>query len=76
MYGCNKSVFYNTALPESTFKKKTNSIAYHAVREVVVTGEWLTGYEATDTNVSYLLTKPVPSRKSRTCLVRGVMYYI
>ena len=32
VYGDNKSVFYNTTLPESTLKKKNNSIAYHAVR--------------------------------------------
>ena len=61
VYGYNKLVFYNTALPESTLNKKSNSIAYHAVREVVSAGEWLTGYEPTDTNVSQLLTKPVPS---------------
>ena len=76
VYGDNKSVFYNTTLPESSLKKKINSIAYHAVREGVATGEWLTGYEPTDTNVSDLLTKPVPGGERRTCLVRGVMYYI
>ena len=52
VYGDNKLVFYNTTLPESTLKKKSNSISYHAVREGVATGEWLTGYEPTDTNVS------------------------
>ena len=38
VYGDNKLVSYNTTLPESTLKKKTNSIAYHAVREGVATG--------------------------------------
>ena len=76
VYGDNKSVLYNTTLPESTLKKKSNSIAYHAVREGVATGEWLTGYEPTDTNISDLLTKPVPAGARRTRLVRGVMYYI
>ena len=76
VYGDNKLVLYNTTLPESTLKKKRNSIAYHAVREVVATGEWLTGYEPIDTNVSDLLTKPVPGGERRTHLVRGVMYCI
>ena len=76
MYGDNKSAFYNTTLPESTLNKKSNSIAYHAVREVVATGEWINGYEPTDTNVSYLLSKPVPGGKRRNSLFRGVMYYI
>ena len=44
VYGNNKSVLYNTTLPESTLKKKSNSIAYHDVREGIATGEWLTGY--------------------------------
>ena len=60
VYGDNKSILYTTTLPESTLKKKSNSIAYHSVKEGVATGEWLTGYKATDTNVSDLLKKPVP----------------
>ena len=73
MYGDNKSVLYNTTLPESTFKKKSNSIAHHAVREVVTTVEWLTRYEPTDTNVSDFLTNPVPGGERITRLVQGVM---
>ena len=76
VYGDNQSVLYNTTLPESTLKKKCNSIAYHSVREGVATGELLTGWEPTDTNVSDLLTKHVPAGKRRTRLVRGVMYFI
>ena len=60
LYGDNNSLLYSTTLPESNLKRKINFIAYHAVREGVATGEWLTGYEQTNTNVSYLLTKPVP----------------
>ena len=67
---------YNTALPESTLKKKSISIDYHAVRERVATGELLIGYEPMDTNVSDLLTKTVPGGKRRACIVRGVICYI
>ena len=51
VYGDNKSVLYNTTLPKSTLKNKIKSIAYHAVREGVATGEWFTRYAPTDTNV-------------------------
>ena len=76
VYGDNNSVLHNTTLPESTLKKKSKSIDYHVVKEVVATGEWLTGYEHMDKNVSDLLTKPVPGGERRNCLVHGVMYYI
>ena len=32
VYGDNMSIIYNTSRPESTLKKKSNSICYHAVR--------------------------------------------
>ena len=54
MYGDNKLVLYDTTLLESTLKNKIKSIVCHDVIEGVVTGEWLTGYELTDTNVSDL----------------------
>ena len=38
VYGYNKSALYNTTLPESNLNKKSKSIAYHAVRELVATG--------------------------------------
>ena len=42
MYGDNMSVIHNTQRPESTLKKKSNYICYHAVRESVTMGETLT----------------------------------
>ena len=76
MYGDKKSVLYNTTLPESTLKKKSNYISCHAVREGVATGECITGYEPTDINVSDLLTKPVPGGDKSTRLVWGVIFNI
>jgi len=43
IYGDNQSVLYNTTLLESKLKKKSNSIAYHFVREGAAMKEWLTG---------------------------------
>ena len=67
---------WTITLPESTLKNNMNSIASHAVREGVATGEWLTGYEPKDKNVPDLLTKTIPGGERRTRLVHGVMYYI
>ena len=50
VYGDNKSVLYNTTLPESILKKRSNSIAYRFVREGVAMSEWVTGYEPGDSN--------------------------
>ena len=36
--GDNQSVIFNTSRPESTLKKKSNSICYQAVRESVANG--------------------------------------
>jgi len=47
----NMSVVYNTSLPESVSKKKSNSIAYHYVRSLRIT------YENTKTNLADILTK-------------------
>ena len=67
---------YNTTVPEPTLKKKSNSIAYHAVREGVATIEWITEYEPTYTNVSDMLTNTVPGGNRRTRIVWGVMDYL
>jgi len=39
VYGDNQSVLYNTTLPESTLKKKSQGIAYHFVREEIARDE-------------------------------------
>jgi hypothetical protein len=38
-FGDNMSVIMNISIPESVLKKKSNSIAYHCVREAVAMGE-------------------------------------
>ena len=43
-YGDNMSVIHNTQHLESTLRKKSNSICFHAVREAVAMGELLTGH--------------------------------
>jgi hypothetical protein len=61
----NMSVVRNTSVPESMLKKKSNSIAYHYVRERAASGAIVVSYEPTDTNLADMLTKlqPGPTRK-------------
>ena len=59
MYGDNMSTIHNTQHPESQLKKKSKSICYHAVREVVAMGELLTGHVKADKNPADILTKVV-----------------
>ena len=44
VYGDKQSVLANTTIPGSTLKKKTQSIAFHHVREGTSRDEWQTAY--------------------------------
>ena len=48
VYGDNMSVVTNSSKPESTLKKKSNSICYHAVREAVAMDEALVAHIPAD----------------------------
>jgi hypothetical protein len=55
----NQSVVTNTTKPESTLKRKHNSIAYHRVREAAAAGTIRIAKESHETNIADMLTKPV-----------------
>jgi len=76
VYGDNMSVIHNTQRPESTLKKKSNSVCYHAVREAVAMGECLTGHIPTESNPADLATKLIPGGMKRDHLVGLVLYDI
>ena len=73
VYGDNMSVIHNTSKPESTLKKKSNSICYHAVREAVAMKEAITSHIRTHYNFADLLTK-VLYGETRKRLVKGLLY--
>jgi hypothetical protein len=50
IYGDNMSVIYNTSRPESTLKKKANSVCYHFIREAVAADECRTVHISTHEN--------------------------
>ena len=76
IYGDNKSVLSNTSIPDSTLKKKSQSIAYHFVREGCARDEWRVAYINTHLNPSDLLTKCLPNGEKRQGFVRAVLRFI
>ena len=74
--GDNQSVLCNTTIPDSTLKKKSQSIAYHFVREGVARDEWRTAYVNTHENPVDLLTKPLPAGEKRRNFVRMLLHHI
>ena len=63
------SVINNTQKPESTLKKKSNQICYHAIREAVAMGECMTGHISTNENSADLATKVIVQPMKREHLV-------
>ena len=76
IYGDNKSVLANVSVPDSVLKKKSNSIAYHFVREGSARDEWRIAYINTHENPADLLTKALPSGEKRTGFVKMILHHI
>ena len=74
--GDNKSVLCNTSIPDSTLKKKSQSIAYHFVREGVARDKWCTAYVNTHLNPADLLTKVLPMSVKRRGFVQMLQHHI
>ncbi len=75
IYGDNMSVVTNSSRPESTLKKKSNSVCYHAVREAVAMGECLVAHIPTKKNLADLFTK-ILGGIQRKDLVSKLLWYI
>ena len=73
VYGDNMSVVTNVSKPESTLKKKSNSICYHAVREAVAMGEALVVHIPTKKNLADLFMK-ILYGQSRRFLVDRMLW--
>jgi hypothetical protein len=57
IYGDNMSGVTNVSRPESTIRKKSNSICYHAVHEAIAMGEALVARIPTKKNLDDSFTK-------------------
>ena len=75
IYGDNQSVLANTTIPDSTLKKKSQSIAYHFVHEGVARDEWRTSYVNTHDNEADLLTKQLPHGEKRKSFVCNLLHH-
>ncbi len=75
IYADNKSQVINLTIPESTLKKKSNSICYHAVQESVAMGESLITHIDSEDNLSDFMTKVTRGGKCRQ-LVGNILYDI
>jgi len=69
----NNSVISNSSMPESTLKKKSNSVAYNYCRSKCAADVFQCQWIPSDENPSDMLTKIQPGTK-RAVLQRMVMY--
>jgi hypothetical protein len=74
--GDNQSVLASCSIPDSILKKKSQSIAYHFVREGAARDEWRTSYVNTHDNEADLLTKLLPSGEKRKGFVARLLHNI
>ena len=74
IYGENMSVIHNTQNPDSTLKKKLNSICYHAIIESVEIKESLTGHVPSVDNPAETCAKVVPGGEKRKHLIGKVLH--
>ena len=76
IFGDNKSVLANSSLPDSVLQKKSNSIAYHFVREGSAADERRIAYTPTNDNIADLLTKPLGGGAKRQKFIRMILHYV
>ena len=69
-------LFIHKQQPESSLRKKSNSICYHAIREAVAMGDCLTDHISTHENPADLATKVIAGDAKRDNLVSLVLYDI
>ena len=75
IYGDNKSQATNSSRPESTLKKKCNSIGYHIIRELVTMGKSLITDLWTWFNLSDFWTKVTNGAERRRLVGNTFMIY-
>ena len=66
----------NSAVPHSQLKKKSNSVAFHHMRESSALDEWRATYINTHENMTNLLTKNLPSGEKKTKFCKMLLHYL
>jgi hypothetical protein len=72
VHGDNMSAIHNTQGPESTLKKKSNSVCCHHCRESVAMNEHMTGHVLTKLNPADPCAKVIPGRAQRDHLAMQI----
>ena len=75
VHGDNVSTVQNTSRQESVLRKRSNSVYYHAVHELVALGEFLVGHISRKENVADSMKKVLFGQK-RKYLVSKILYDI
>ena len=65
-------LWHDTSKPESTLKKKANSVCHHHMREAAAADECRTGHVSTHENPTDIPTKPLPKRD---CLASKLLHF-
>ena len=72
--GDNQSVLWNKTKPNSMLKKKSNSIAYHFVRENTARNEQIMSYMSIALNPLDILTKALKGGENRKRKAESMLY--
>ena len=76
IFSDNQSVLVNSSKPDSRLKKKSNSVAYHFIREGTARDEWRFCYIESKDNPSDLATKILPDGGPRKTHVQNLLRWI
>ena len=71
-----QSAFANSSIPDSTLKKKSQSIAYHFMCEGAARDEWRMSYVNTHSNEADLLMKTLPSGEKQKGFMMNLLHHI
>ena len=76
VYADNKSVLVNSSDPESSLKKKSNSVACNFVHEGTARDEWRLTCISTHDDPADLMTKCLAPGEKRVKFVRSLIHHI
>ena len=76
IFGDNKSVLSNGSMLDSVLRKKSNSIAYHFIREGSAANEWRMSYVGTNDNIADMLTKPMGGGEKKQRFLGMVLHHV
>lgn len=76
IFGDNQYMLRNSSDPESQLRKKSNSVAYHFVREGTAKDEWRCAYVRSEDNHSDLLSKVLPAGPKREKHCEQLLHWI